>query len=105
MEGTPHTMMVGEGAEKLALEDPSLQLVALFIIMFIDMFIMYIMFIIIYILRIRPCNWCEYRQVPRLTSCGSVAGNLSSMHTAHIDEYDIALRILPATGDHVPHQF
>ena len=27
LEGTPHTMMVGEGAERLALEDPPLQLV------------------------------------------------------------------------------
>ena len=28
MENTPHTMMVGEGAERLALEDPPLQLVS-----------------------------------------------------------------------------
>ena len=33
MEGTPHTMMVGEGAERLALEDPPLQLVSIMVMM------------------------------------------------------------------------
>ena len=40
MEGTPHTMMVGEGAERLALEDPPLQLVSIMVTLAVRMVVM-----------------------------------------------------------------
>ena len=40
MEGTPHTMMVGEGAERLALEDPPLQLVSIMVTLAVRMVMM-----------------------------------------------------------------